>query len=59
MAEKRVNAETLAAIDEATENIADLFAKYGVTKEDIEKALSAGAEAALAQCYPELAEQTK
>ena len=59
MAEKKVSAETLAAIDEATESIADLFAKYGVTKEEIEKALSVGAEAALAQCYPELAEQAK
>jgi hypothetical protein len=59
MAEKKVTAETLAAIDEATENIAELFAKYGVTKEEIEKALSVGAEAALAKCFPELVEQAK
>ena len=54
MAEKKVSAETLAAIDEATENIADLFDKYGVTKEDIEKALAVGAAATLAKCFPEL-----
>lgn len=57
MTQETQNDQTLAMLDEASENITTLFEKYGVTEADIEKALEKGAQITLAQMCPELAQQ--
>ena len=57
MTEEQELAQRLAELDKASESIIALFEKYGVTDEDIEKALEKGAEMALARWCPELIKQ--
>ncbi|NOT64067.1 MAG: hypothetical protein HOP19_27960 [Acidobacteria bacterium] len=57
MMQETLNEQTLAMLDEASEGITTLFEKYGVTEEDMEKALEKGAQITLAQLCPDLAKQ--
>ena len=57
MTEEQELAKKLAQLDEASESIIALFEKYGVTDEDIEKALEKAAEITFAKMYPEFAKQ--
>lgn len=43
----------------AADRIAALFEEYGITAEEIEVALKAGAQSALAKMYPELAKEAE
>ena len=56
MTQETQNDQTLAMLDEASEGITTLFEKYGVTEEDMEKALEKGAKISHTLLYPELVE---